>query len=135
MASNDTCQATIVGRLPKDAEIKDIKKGDATFKLAKFSLACNHWVKGKGDHTSYFDIEAWNGLANVIQQFTGKGKQLLVIGSLRVDSYEDKRGNKRKALVVKADHIQLLGSNQEGSAPSRSTKPVAAAVTEDEIPF
>ena len=134
MSSNDTCQATVVGRLTRDAEIKDIKKGDATFKLAKFSLACNHWVKGKGDHTSYLDIEAWNGLANVIEQYTSKGKQVLVIGSLRVESYEDKSGNKRKAVVVKADNIQLLGSN-ESSAPSRSTKPVAAAVTEDEIPF
>ena len=120
----DINQVILTGRLTRDAEIKQV--GEHT--IAEFSLAIGH-VK---DAVSFIDCKAWNRTAEIVQQFTSKGKEVAVVGEFRQERWE-KDGQKRSKVVVSVNKLKLLGSKTdavEGGATT-ATRPVD---TED-IPF
>jgi len=120
----DTNTVTLVGRLTRDPELK--KVGEHT--VAEFSLAVGDFK----DAVSFFECKAWNQKATVVEQYTQKGKQVLVLGRLRQERWEQD-GQKRSKVIVSVNDLQLLGSKTdavEGGATT-TTRPVD---TED-IPF
>ena len=57
--------------------------------------------------TDFLDVVAWKGTAEFVAQYFSKGKMIIVEGSVQTRSYEDRNGNKRKAVEIVADNVQF----------------------------
>lgn len=60
--------------------------------------------------TLFVDIEIWGHQAETCNKYLSKGRQVLVDGRLKRDQWQDKEGNNRSRLLVKATHVTFLDS-------------------------
>ena len=72
--------------------------------MADFGLAINRRYRG-GDgemkeETTFIDVETWGRQAELVGQYLTKGRNCFVEGSLKLDQWEDKSGNKRSKIKV-----------------------------------
>ena len=122
----DIATITIIGRLTRNPETNETPNSS----VAKFSLAVNGFKK---EDVSFFDCEAWGKVGEIVQQYCEKGKQLAVAGTIRIDRWEDKDGNKRSKPVVTVRDMTMLGSKDESEkVPTTVAEQVEAL---DELPF
>jgi single-strand DNA-binding protein len=115
------------GRVGSDPEIRYFESGACK---ATLSLAVDGYAN-KEKITHWIPLEAWGKTAEVIANYVTKGKQIGVQGSLRMESWEDKDGQKRSRLFVHVDQLQLLGSKDQGETTTAvaipAKQPVAVA--------
>ncbi len=98
----------LIGRLGKDPESRSTPTGK---KVAHFSLAVSQrWKSGEGDkeYTEWVNVEAWERLGEVCQQYLHKGSLVFVEGRLKTDKYEDKGGETKYYTKVVAVSMQML---------------------------
>jgi len=100
----------LIGNIGNDPEILNLDSGK---KLAKFSLATNeNYTNAQGEritNTDWHNLVAWGKTADVIEQYTSKGKEIAVEGKLTSRSYETKEGEKRYITEVVVSDLVLLG--------------------------
>ena len=100
----------LIGNVGQEPEIKTFDGGR---KMANITLATNdHYTNEKGERveqTEWHRITAWGKVAEIIEKYVDKGKEIAVEGKLTHRSYEDKDGNKRYITEVLANDILLLG--------------------------
>ena len=98
----------IIGRLGRDPELKNIPKGK---KVCVFSTAVNRrWKDKEGETqevTDWFNIEAWERLGEVCNEYLKKGSLVFLEGRLQTDSYEED-GNTRYFTKVIISQMQML---------------------------
>ena len=63
----------------------------------------------KGEQTEWHRITAWGKLADLIDKYVIKGKEIAIEGKLTHRSYDDKDGNKRYITEIVATELLLLG--------------------------
>ena len=151
MASLANCY--IAGNLCRDPESRVTPKGTT---ICVFSVAVNQDFKDASGavhkSTSFFDIEAWGKQGESCQKYLTKGSPVLVVGTLKQDTWEDKAtGQKRSKIKVVAQNVQFLGkaaaapagefdepagaSPQPASPPQGTTPAHTAPAPEDDVPF
>jgi single-strand DNA-binding protein len=112
-------QVILMGRLTRDPEQRTTTSGKT---IASFSIAVDRG--GQDDAADFFDVTAWEKLGELVMQYLGKGRRVLVQGRLRQDSWDDKEtGKKRSRIEVTATDVTFLdGPNGDGgdSAPRSS---------------
>jgi single-strand DNA-binding protein len=100
----------LIGNVGNDPEIKIIEGGR---KLAKFTIATNEiYYNDKNEKvtdTQWHNVSAWGKVAEIIESFVTKGKEIAVEGKLTHKSYDDKDGVKRYFTEVVANELLLLG--------------------------
>jgi single-strand DNA-binding protein len=97
---------TLVGRVVKDAEKRQIKENVAK---TTFTLAVNRsYRKDDGTQdTDFIPISMWGKMGEIGFQILQKGVPVLVWGKIQVRNYE--KDNERKwATEVVADNFQIL---------------------------
>lgn len=99
---------TIKGNLAQDPEIRSLP----STKVLKMRVITNDWFKDeKGDFknkdTSGWTIEVWGELAETAYNTLKKGDNVTVMGVIKERSFDDKEGNKRYVVEVKASSIAL----------------------------
>lgn len=113
----DINNATIIGRLTKDAELAYTPGGMA---IATLSIAINRKVK-KGenweDEPNYFEVKIFGKQGEALKQYLTKGKQVGVTGYLKQERWE-KNGQKQSKVVINATDIQLIGSKDRAQSQS-----------------
>ena len=110
---------TIMGRLTRDPELRHTQAG---VPVASFSIACDRDFKDKatGERaTDFIDIVAWRGTAEFVCRYFTKGQMMAVDGSIQTRMYEDKQGNKRKAVEIQANNVSFTGSKRESEGGGR----------------
>jgi len=117
----------LMGNLTRDPELKTLPSGMRT---ARVGLAITErWRdQATGDfkeNTLFLDIDAWDKQADFCGQHLTKGQPVLVEGSLKLDEWTTKEGEKRSKMRVRATAIRFAGSKPAGT----STAPQTAAVT------
>jgi len=122
----------LLGNLTRDPETRSTGGGQS---VTNFSVAVNEtWVDKSGEkqeRTSFIECEAWGQRGETIAKYFTKGRQILVEGRLRQDSWEDKdTGKNRSTLRVTIDSFSFVNDGK-GSGSSTSSK--AGAVIDDEI--
>ncbi len=99
----------LMGNLGNTPEIKNLKSGQ---KLAKFSLATNEFYTDKTgekiQHTDWHAIIAWGKLAEIVENYLDKGREVIVVGKLTYNQYKTDTGEKRYFTQIQADEIQML---------------------------
>jgi single-strand DNA-binding protein len=139
------------GNLTRDPQVRFLANEQA---VANFGLAINRRFKGSDgqmkEEVTFVDVEAWGRTAELVGQYLTKGRACFVEGRLKLDSWDDKDGQKRQKLKVVADSVQFLDSgNRAGGsgapadgdsagepAPSpKPSRPAPAPAGDDEPPF
>ncbi|MFV0606676.1 MAG: single-stranded DNA-binding protein [Niabella sp.] len=101
----------LIGNLGAAPEIKTTDNGK---KMARFSIATSEVYKNaKGEkvtETQWHQIIAWGKIADIVDKYLDKGKEIALEGKLVNRSYDDKNGVKRYITEIQVNEILLLGS-------------------------
>ena len=104
----------LIGRLGRDPELKNTPGGKT---VCSFSMAVNRrWKDRQGqsqEATEWFNIEAWERLAEICGEFLKKGSLIFLEGRLQTDTYED-NGSTRYFTKVITSQMQMLERKDEG---------------------
>jgi single-strand DNA-binding protein len=109
-------RVTLIGNLGQDPETKSTETGK---KVTHFTLATKDGYKNNEGQriteTTWHNIVAWNGLADVADKFLKKGKEVAVEGRIVYRNYEDKKGaTKYITEIVLSDLILLRNGEKSG---------------------
>jgi single-strand DNA-binding protein len=106
----------LVGRLVSDPTTHAGDKHES----AHFRLAVSRTV---GEDADFVDVVTFDKLAATCGQWLTKGRQVAVVGKLRLDEWTGRAGERRSRIRVVADAVDFL---------DRPTKPVADRPAEPE---
>ena len=132
---------TLVGRLTKDPELRYIQ-GSGTA-VATFTLAVDRDYKNKDGSvtTDFIPVEIMGKPAEFCANYVTKGRLVGVVGSIRVDRYEQ-NGEKKTFTKVSGRNIQALeklnnNNNTTEYNAGAVVDPVKfnESVEDDEVPF
>tara|TARA_Y100000296_G_scaffold87031_1_gene129363 strand:- start:343 stop:696 length:354 start_codon:yes stop_codon:yes gene_type:complete len=109
---------TFMGNLTRDPETTFLKN-DKT--VTEFGLAMNRKYK-TGDETReevcFIDVKFWGKRGETISEYFKKGSPILVNGSLKQDSWEDKEtGAKRSKHLVSGKEFAFVGKKETADVP------------------
>lgn len=104
----------LIGNLGQDPESKTLESGK---KVAKFTLATSDSYKNgdgqKVNETTWHNVVAWNGLADIAGKYLKKGGQVAIEGRIVYRSYEDKAGATKYITEIVANELLMLKSPKE----------------------
>lgn len=108
----------LIGNLGRDPDMSYTQKGTA---LTKFTLAVNRVQRNKESgevqkETDWFNIVAWDRLAETCNTYLHKGSKVFIEGRMQSHSYTDKDGVKRTAWDVIMSDMQMLDPKEGGPA-------------------
>ena len=111
MATNNTVnRIELIGYMGAMPEMRYTTNGAP---VTNFSLATNRIWKGQDGEsckqTDWHRVTAWGRLAEVVNQYMGKGKRVRVIGRLEYQSwYHKATGEPRSRAVIVASQVLFL---------------------------
>ena len=127
----------IIGNVGRDPEMRYTPSGSA---VTSFSVAVGRrWTtpdNQQRDETEWFNVVAWDKLAETCNQLITKGRKVYIEGRLQTRSWEGQDGQKRYRTEVVAQNMLLLDPRQQGSgAPRDDAGFPTDEVEPDDIPF
>ena len=122
----------LIGNLGRDPEMSYTPSGSA---VTKFSLAVNRNRKDKSGETqketTWFNIVAWERLAETCNQYLHKGSKVYLEGRMNSHKYTDKDGIERTAWEVTLNDMQMLDPKEQSGGSGSGVDDMSA----DDIPF
>lgn len=114
----------LMGRIVHTPELKTTQSGTS---VVSFTLAVerSYAPKGQQRETDFIDCVAWRNTAEFICRYFGKGQLIAVVGELQTRNFEDKQGNKRKAVEVNVSQVSFTGDRRD-DAPRQEPQHNAA---------
>jgi len=127
----------IIGNVGGEPEMRFTPNGKP---VTSFRVATN-WVSTtpegeRKQETEWFNIVAWNKLAEQCNQFLAKGKLVYVEGRIHTRTWEDQEGQPRSRSEVIANKVVFL--DRRGVAPlaeGKGEESAAGDLEPDDIPF
>ena len=120
----------IIGNLGRDPEMRYISNGKP---VTTFSVATSRsWVTSDGDRresTEWFNVVAWNNLAEICNQFLRKGSRVYVEGHLQTRSWDDENGCRHYRSEVVANEMLVLDQRHHNNSGDG-----ASFTNEEDIP-
>ncbi|MFY8096965.1 MAG: single-stranded DNA-binding protein [Flavobacterium sp.] len=99
----------LIGHVGQEPEIKLVNGK----KAATLTIATNEYYYNdkneKVEQTEWHRVNAWGKIAETIEKFVVKGKEVAIEGKLTYRSYEDKEGIKRYITEIQVTELLLLG--------------------------
>ena len=103
-------KVTLFGHTGKEVEIVNFEKG----KIAKVSLATNDYYTNslgeRVEETQWHNLVFNGKLADIMEKYVQKGKEIAVEGKLTYRTYDDKDGQKRFFTEIRVEELVLLGT-------------------------
>jgi len=113
----------IIGNVGRAPEMRYTERG---IPITTFSVATTHtWRDQMGERheeTEWFNIVAWNKLAETCNSYIQKGQKIYIEGRLRTNSWNDQHNVEHRRIEVIANTMLLL---------SPKPKPVLAGPPEE----
>jgi single-strand DNA-binding protein len=139
----------LIGNLTRDPETKALPSGQP---VATFGLATNRVWKDKSGtkqtQAEFHNVVVFGRLAEIVQQYTSKGKMVLIEGRIQTRTWQAQDGQKRSRTEIIAESLQLGPRGQAGGSPvaeppKQEEPPVdtiqypgnGGEINPDEIPF
>jgi len=124
----------LIGNLGRDPELNYTPSGTA---MTKFTMAVNRrWREKQSgeqrEETTWFNIVAWNQLAETCNQYLHKGSKIYAEGRMTSRKFTDKDGNERTAWEVNINEMEMLDPKGQGSSSGGG---YGDDMTADEVPF
>ena len=125
---------TVVGNLASDPELRFTNNGTpvANFTVAstprRFDKQRNEWVDGEA---MFLACSVWHQYAENVAESLTKGMRVIVQGSLKARSYEDRDGNRRTSYEIDVTEVgpalrflsAKVARNQSSDGRQRVTQP------------
>lgn len=115
----------LVGRLGQDPELRYTPSG---MSVANFNIATNeNWTDKQGqkqERTEWHRIVVWGKMAELSNQYLGKGREVFIEGRLQTRQWQDQQGQTKYTTEVIAQNVQFLGG---GAGVSRDQGAGASA--------
>lgn len=92
---------TLIGNMGTNATITNFENGN---KVARFSLATNKH-KDTSKKAEWHRVFAWGNMAQFIENYGKKGRELAIHGRLVQRTYLTKSGRKKSVTEVEVKHI------------------------------
>ena len=104
---SDFNNVILIGRLTSDPQRKYTQSG---MEIAEFSIANNYYVSTKNTtEVNYFDIVAFDKLAETANKYLTKWKRVAIMGTLRQERWQDKNTNTARSKVrIIMQSMQML---------------------------
>ena len=100
----------VLGKFTKDVELRRIDINGENRLVLNNSIAIRN-SSGKKDDTTFLDITAWNGVAELIAKYLTKGEMVLLTGEIRSKSREIE-GKKYTSHFLLVEKIEFVGGNK-----------------------
>lgn len=131
--SRDTNIIVISGRLTRDPELKYTKESKS---VCSFSIACND----SDEKVNFFDCQAWEKLAEIVNQYCKKGKKILVNGRINQQRWEDSEGKPRQKNIINVQQLEFMSTSAESQSsipePKEQTQVDSKnPMSDEDIPF
>lgn len=139
---------TFIGNLTDDPELRFTQGGTPVVTLR---VASNRrWTGRDGqqqEETTYMNVNAWRELAENAGESLTKGDRVIVIGRVRVRSYENREGQTVWTTEVEADEIapslrwaqarptRTSGGGSSSGASFSSGSAAPEPPSDDDVPF
>ncbi|MFC1929341.1 single-stranded DNA-binding protein [Chloroflexota bacterium] len=127
----------IIGNVGSDPEMRFTPSGKP---VTSFSVATNWmYTTPEGERkqeTEWFNVVAWNRLAEQCNQFLGKGRLVYAEGRLHTRTWDGQDGQQHSRAEVIANRVVFLDRKAVGSLPEDKVDESGGADLEpDDIPF
>ena len=110
---------TFMGRLTADIELRRTQTG---VDVTSFEIAVDRkYVAADGNRTTDFiPCVAWKKTAEFLSKYFHKGDMVGLIGSMQTRTYDDKNGNKRKAIELIVEDVSFCGNKSDAQKVTTS---------------
>ena len=112
----------VIGNVGQDPKIFTFQNGK---KKASFSVAASKRYRDANgeqkEQTTWVNCSAFGKLADVVENYVGKGSQLFVEGELSVNNFTDQNGNKKSVTEVRVTTLQMLDKRNAGNGNSNQS--------------
>ncbi|MGH7665105.1 MAG: single-stranded DNA-binding protein, partial [Gemmatimonadaceae bacterium] len=113
-------KVTLLGNLGSDPEVRSTSGGN---RVATFSLATSRsWNSASGERqekTEWHRCVVWNNktstLADVVERYLKKGKQVYVEGRIEYRQWQDKDNQTRYSTEINVRELIMLGGRGDGA--------------------
>ena len=127
----------IIGNLTEDPELETTESGTAR---STFTVATTRRYSSNGEQqeeTTFVPVTTWRKQAKNCATYLEKGRQVAVVGRLRISNYEDSEGVSRKWVNIEAEDVNFLGSpgGDSGNQKSSQSQEQTQTDEDEEIPF
>ncbi|APV44374.1 single-stranded DNA-binding protein [Dehalogenimonas formicexedens] len=126
----------IIGNVGGDPEMRFTPSGHP---VTSFSVATNRTINTQGaepkKETEWFNVVAWEKLAEQCNQFLAKGRLVYVEGRLQTRSWDGQDGQKHYKTEVIANRVMPLDKRQAAAGEAASGSDAAGDISPDDIPF
>jgi single-strand DNA-binding protein len=128
----------IIGNCGRDPEMRYLPSGSP---VTNFSVAVSRrWKSREGEdkeETEWFNVNCFDRLAEIANEYLAKGRQVYVEGRLRTRSWDDAQtGEKKYRTEVVATDLVLLGQRGEAGAESFAERTAPTSSPDiDNMPF
>ncbi len=140
---------TFIGNLTDDPDLRFTQGGAP---VASFRVASNRRYTDRSgnqqEETTFLNVNAWRDLAENAAESLGKGDRVIVIGRVRVRSYENREGQTVWTTEIEADEIAPSlrwaqakpertsgGGSGSGSGGGSSSGQAATPPSDEDVPF
>lgn len=101
----------LIGNLGNEPDVRTTETGK---KMARFSMATSETYRNaKGEKvtdTQWHKLVAWGKLAEIVEKYLAKGREVAVEGKLVTRHFTDKEGNRKYMTEVQVNELLMLGS-------------------------
>lgn len=118
-------RVVLIGRLTRDPEFNYAQTGTA---VCKCSIAVDREFS-KNNEADFIPLVAFAKTAETMNNFLKKGSLILVEGSLNIDKYDDRDGNKKTFTKVVVNRFNFMekknassGSDVDGQYSKKKTE-------------
>ena len=134
----------VIGNLGRDPEMRYTPNGDP---VTSFSVATSYRYNTAAgeqrEETEWFNVSVFGRQAEACNQYLAKGRKVYVEGRISSRTYQDRNGETRVSLDIRAQAVQFLGSpggGGEGAGPSPAgggyePPPSGGDFGADDLPF
>ncbi len=122
----------LMGRLCSEPELRTTPNG---VNVCSFRIAVDRRFQQKGEEkkSDFFNVVAWRGTGEFVNQYFRKGRMILVEGELQTRPYTDKNGNQSTWYEINAERVSFTGEKSESAAPAE-TPPEQAPAQQAGVP-
>ncbi len=113
----------LIGHLGRDPEMAYTQEGKP---YTRFTVAVNRYQRAnkeggeRQEETDWFNIVAWDRLAEICNNYLRKGSKVFIEGRMQSKKFTDKSGVERTGWDVVANDMRMLDPKQAGTAPART---------------
>lgn len=116
------------GNLVRDAVLTEPAPG---FKKCNFTMGVSRYYKNRKNEdvneASFFDVEAYNQLAEWCGKKATKGRGVRVVGRLKQDTWKDESGKSASRVYVVAEHIEYKPVKKTEATAEESSETASGA--------